>query len=427
MLIRFFSIAVLLIAGVAVGSLVPEVARTFQRIATSVHGGLWVNSSTPERAHAHARDKHAHGHAHGSGEQHDEAPEGIVKLPADRIEAAKIETLPVGKGVLVQRLSVPGTIAPDSNKIARVAAKVVGTVSELRKQLGDIVAKGETVAVLDSREVADAKSEYISAQVNFELQKTLFEREQPLAQAKIIAENQFLRTRNTFTEVQLRGALARQKLAALNLSESEIADLSQRTPALQRYELRSPIGGRIIERLVDLGAPVGGEGQAKEIFVIADLSSVWIEISVPTTDLSGIREGQQVAVSVSSNKSASQGSIVFISPMLNQETRSARVIAAIDNKDMAWRPGSYVTAQVSIEEQPVDVRVPRAALQTIKGEQVVFVRTSEGFEKREVVVGRSDDQAVEIVFGLDPGERIAVTNTFVLKAELGKAEAEHVH
>jgi cobalt-zinc-cadmium efflux system membrane fusion protein len=289
------------------------------------------------------------------------------------------------------------------------------------------VAKGEVVAVLDSREVAEAKSEYISAQVNFELQKTLFEREHPLAQAKIIAENQFLRTRNTFTEAQLRVGLARQKLLALNLREKEIAELSRQTVALQVYELRSPLAGRIVERLVDLGAPVGGEGQAKELYVIADLSSVWIELSIPTGDLSAITEGQQVAISAGANAKPSHGKIVFISPMLNQETRSARVIAAIDNKDMAWRPGSYVTARVSIAEQPVQLRVPRTALQTIKGEQVVFVRTPEGFEKREVALGKGDDQAVEVVFGLDPGESIAVANTFVLKAELGKAEAEHAH
>lgn len=424
MVVRFLCIAVIAALGVAVGSLVPEVTQAVRRMAASIPFVASMSSRAQEPA-KEARGKDGHGH--GPGEQHEEGPEGVVKINPDRIEAAKIEVGPVGKGVLTRRLSVPGTIAPDSNRIARVAAKVVGTVAELKKQLGDTVAKGEVVAILDSREVAEAKSEYISAQVNFELQRTLFEREQPLAQAKIIAENQFLRTRNTFTEAQLRVGLARQKLSALNLSEKEIAELSRQTVSLQRYELRSPIGGRIVERLVDLGAPVGGEGQAKELYVVADLSSVWIELSVPTADLLAIEEGQQVAISVGANTKPSHGKIVFISPMLNQETRSARVIAAIDNKDMTWRPGSYVTAQVSIEEQPVELRVPRTALQTIKGEQVVFVRTPDGFEKREVALGKGDDQAVEVVFGLDPSESIAITNTFVLKAELGKAEAEHAH
>ena len=140
-----------------------------------------------------------------------------------------------------------------------------------------------------------------------------------------------------------------------------------------------------------------------------------------------MREGQAVKVGVGSDGPQADARIVFISPMLNQDTRSARVIASMENKDMAWRPGSFVTAQVTLEEHPVDVRLPRAALQSIKGEQVVFVRTKQGFEKRDVVLGKQDDAAVEVVFGLDPGEEVAVANSFVLKAELGKAEAEHAH
>ena len=200
-----------------------------------------------------------------------------------------------------------GANAPDSNRIARIAAKVVGTVAQLNKQLGDTVAKDEVVAVLDSREVAEAKSEYLAAQVNFELQKTLFERAQPLYQAKVTPENQYLRTKTTFTEAQLRVELARHKLSALNVSEREITELSRQTTSLQRYEIRSPIEGRVVERLVNLGAPVGGEGQAKELYVVADLSSVWIELSVPTADLPTIMEGQPVAISAGANGKVFRG------------------------------------------------------------------------------------------------------------------------
>ena len=100
------------------------------------------------------------------------------------------------------------------------------------------------------------------------------------------------------------------------------------------------------------------------------------------------------------------------------------MIAKIDNKALIWRPGSVVTAGIVIKEEPVDVRVPRAALQTIGGESAVFVRTSDGFQKRAVKIGRSDEEAVEITSGLSAGEEIAVKNTFLLKAELGKGEAE---
>ena len=137
-----------------------------------------------------------------------------------------------------------------------------------------------------------------------------------------------------------------------------------------------------------------------------------------------IAEGQ--AVGIASGRDSGKrgdGRIIFISPLVNPDTRSARVIAQIDNKALIWRPGAVVTAGIVIKEEPVEVRVPRVALQTIGGERVVFVRTPNGFQRRAVTTGRSDEQAVEITSGLSAGEQIAVKNTFLLKAELGKGEA----
>jgi cobalt-zinc-cadmium efflux system membrane fusion protein len=367
------------------------------------------------------------GNAHGHGHE-DHGPEGVVKLSEDQIARARIELADAGKGLLARRVTVPGTVTPDSDRVARVAAKVVGTVAELHKRLGDSVAKGEIIALLESREVADAKSEYLAARVNHELQKTLFEREQALWEKRISAEQQFLRARTVFTEAELKMNLARQKLAALDLSDAEVAALPQQPlAALRRKEIRAPLAGQVVERKVNLGSPVGGEGQENELYVIADLSAVWLDLSVPLAELPNVRTDQPVTVSSAAGTAQERGRIVFISPMLHAETRSARVIASLDNRAMTWRPGSFVTVQITVEEAEADLVVPRSALQTMAGEQVLFVRTPEGFEKREVVLGRTDDQSAEIVFGLDPGETIAVTNTFVLKADLGKSEADHGH
>ena len=372
-----------------------------------------------KRGHAHGHD-HAHGHEHGA--------DGGIKLSSEQISRANIETAPAGKATLIRGVSVPGTVSPDADRIGRVAAKVVGTVAELRKRLGDHVTKGEVIAVLESREVADAKSDYLAAMVHFELQKTLFEREQTLWTAKISAEQQFLRARNAFKEAELRVNVTRQKLSALDLTDAEISALpTQPLAALRLKEIRAPVSGQVVERRVDLGAPVGSEGQEHELYVIADLSHLWIELSVPMADLAAVKDGQPVSIGSGRDASRGDGRIVFVSPLLNPETRSARVIVAVDNKEGTFRPGSFVTATVVVEEREVEMAVPRSALQTIAGEQVVFVRTGEGFEKREVVLGRSDDKHAEVVFGLDPGETIAVTNAFVLKAELGKSEAEHDH
>lgn len=361
------------------------------------------------------------------GHEEAESREGGLRLTAEQISAARIQVAKTSGGGLVRHLTVPGTIVPAADRIGRVAAKVVGTVAEVYKQLGDEVAAGEAVAAIDSREVAEAKSEYLAANVNFDLQKTLFEREQSLFQKSISAEQQFLRARTSFAEVQLRVDLARQKLTALGVPANEIAGLNRQSTALQRYELRAPIGGRIVERLVNLGAAVGGEGQPKELYGIAELSMLWVELAVSPRDLRSVTEGQAIQVSTSGSTERVSGKIVFKSPILNQESRTARVVAEIPNKAAFLQPGAFVTADIILDEQKADILVPKAALQTIGKDQVVFVRVPSGFEKREVVIGRSDARSSEIVFGLDAGEEIAVINTFTLKAELGKAEASHAH
>lgn len=365
-----------------------------------------------------------HEHKPGEKDRQADSDHGI-KMSAEKIAAAKIALVKVGPGALAREVVVPGTIVPDPDRVARIAAKVVGTVSELRKRLGDDVRKDEIVAILESREVAEARSEYIAASVGLKLQETLFERARILFQRQILPEQNFLRDQNALDQARLRAQLARQKLAALHFDEDFAVLDKQAVPNLRLYHLHSPIAGRVVERFVNMGAPVGGEGQAKELYTITDLSGVWVELAVPISDLDKIQPG--LAVSLAGGEKRGAGKIVFISPLIDKETRSARVVGEIENSTNAWRLGAFVTARIVLQQEQVDILVPRKALQTIGGEQVVFVRTADGFEKREVTIGRGDDQAVEIVFGLDASETVATDNSFVLKAELGKAEAENPH
>ena len=178
-----------------------------------------------------------------------------------------------------KRIFVPGSIVPSGDHIARVAVRLLGTVAELRKRLGDPVEAGEVVAVIESREVADAKSEYLGARLVFELQQTLFNRSTRLFEGKVLSENDFLRARTTFEDARVKIETARQKLFALSLTADQIEALPQQpVETLRRQELRAPIAGRIAERRVELGSLVGREGQESELFVIADLSVVWADL-----------------------------------------------------------------------------------------------------------------------------------------------------
>src|SRR6185312_11106649 len=160
-----------------------------------------------------------------------------------------------------------GAIVPDANRVARVAVRLLGTVAELRKGIGDRVERGEIVAVIESREVADAKSEYLAARVTNELQQTLAARLKTLWDSRASPEVEYLRARLAAQDAQIKLDGARQKLFALGMSEAEIGALpDQPVEGLRKQPLRSPISGRVAERRVDLGGLVGREGQESELF-----------------------------------------------------------------------------------------------------------------------------------------------------------------
>ncbi len=380
----------LLVAGLVLGSALPVVAHDEQPVAGAEH--------------------------------HDDA----IKLSERQVEAGKFAVVEVQGGVLSKRISAPGSIVPSGDHIARVAVRLLGTVTELRKRLGDSVQAGEVVAVIESREVADAKSEYLAARLVFDLQQTLFDRSKMLFERKFLSENDFLRARTTFEDARVKHEIARQKLFALSLTEEQIEALPQQpVETLRQQELRAPISGRIAERRVELGSLVGREGLESELFVIVDLSTVWADLAVSPSDLTNIREGQQITITAGTGSEPSPAAIMFTSPLLDKDTRTARVVASVENGAGKWRPGLFITAEIPTDETSRAIVVPKAALQSLKGESVVFVRTTDGFEARKVDVGMQDTRLAEVTKGIAVGERIASANTFILKAELGKAEISH--
>lgn len=347
---------------------------------------------------------------------------GVAKpivLTAEQIAAEKIETARVGPGFLSRRITVPAAIKPDPDRLARVAARVSGVVAELRKRLGASVTRNETIAVIDSREVADAKSEYLAAAVNFDLQTQLFQREKGLFEKKITAEVLFLKAKAAFTEARLRLDLARQKLAALELSEAEIANLPQRPiESLRQKEIHAPMSGRVIERLVNIGQPVTPETQ---LYVLSDLAVVEADLAVPVASLASIQPGQPVTLRTADGRTM-EGVVSVINAMITAETRTGHVIGSFKNPDFALNPGVLLNAEIALARTPVNALAPNTAIQHIHNEPVVFVRTGEGFEARAIKIGDSDGKDTEIIHGVEPGETIAISNTFLLKAEAGKSE-----
>lgn len=351
--------------------------------------------------------------------------EGRVELPPDTVKSQDIGVETAGPGRLKQILELPGEIALNSDKVAHVVPRLAGVVTDVRAHLGDRVRKGDVVAVLDSRELADLRSEYLTELKRVELARATFEREETLWKKKISPEQDYLVSRQALAEADIRAQAAIEKLLALRLSRTDIERLStEPVRALARYEILAPFDGTIIEKHLAVGEAVKEDAT---IFVIADLSMVRVEVTINAKDLAAIKEGHVVTVRSDVTGSQATGRLAHVGSLVGEQTRSAKAHALIPNPDGRWRPGLFVTVHAVEEEATVPIAVKADAIQQFRDWDVVFIQVGNLFEVRPVKLGRRDRERAEVVSGLSAGDRYVSRNSYILKAELEKAGATHDH
>jgi cobalt-zinc-cadmium efflux system membrane fusion protein len=194
--------------------------------------------------------------------------------------------------------------------------------------------------------------------------------------------------------------------------------------SLATFEVRTLIPGTVIAKHVVLGEAVSRE---QEIFVIADLSSVWVDLAVYQRDLQSVAIGQSVNISAGGEQTGTHGVIDYVSPVIDEATRTASARVVLANRDGRWLPGLFVTGEVEVMTTEVQLGVSRSALFRLEGEDVMFVATTDGFAVREVETGRRDREFVEIVSGLETGERYVSRGGFTLLSELRKSDFSGGH
>ena len=193
--------------------------------------------------------------------------------------------------------------------------------------------------------------------------------------------------------------------------------------SLTSYELKSPIAGTVIERQASLGEYVS---EQKPAFVVANLSTVWADFAIPRRDLKRVKIGDIVAIDPEDGSTPIEAKITYLSPVGASETPSAMARAVVANSGHL-RPGLFVTGRLVMAEKPVPLAIQLNAIQTIEGRNVVFVRSGDKFQPREVELGQRDSERAEVLFGVTEGEVYAAKNSFVIKAEIAKSSAAHEH
>ena len=351
--------------------------------------------------------------------------EGRVELSDDAIRASEIGIETAGPMTMRGVLELPGEVALNADKSVHILPRVSGIVSAIRRNQGDAVRRGEIIAVIESRELAEAKRAFIDTAHDLEFERKAFEREEGLWKRKISSEVSYLTQERVFHETGLKHRSARQQLESLGLTDKTLqALLDEPHSALTRYEVRAPIDGVIIEKTIATGQAVAAD---QDLFTIADLSTVWVNVTVYAKDLGVVRVGQKVVVTSEAQGDEAQGRISYLGSLVGGETRAAVARIVLPDPARKWRPGLFVTVTVVHEEVKVPVAVKRDGLQKFRDWDVVFVKVGNLFEARPLELGRQDGGWVEVKSGLKAGEKYAAANSFILKADVLKAGASHDH
>ncbi|WP_416193162.1 divalent metal ion exporter adaptor subunit IhpB [Nitrobacter sp. TKz-YC01] len=214
----------------------------------------------------------------------------------------------------------------------------------------------------------------------------------------------------------------RKRIGDTIAKDDQLASIES-NQSLTVYELKAPIGGTVIDRQISLGEYAS---EQKPSFVVADLSTIWVDLSIYRQDLSRVKTGDQVLIDPDDGAGEIKGTISYVAPVGASDTQTALARVVLPNPNGRLRPGLFVTARLVLAQRKVPVAVNTGAIQTLENKTVVFVREDDDkLEARPVELGDSDQNSVEIRAGISAGEKYVAKNSFVVKAEMGKGEAEH--
>ncbi|MFC1572286.1 efflux RND transporter periplasmic adaptor subunit [Candidatus Eisenbacteria bacterium] len=385
------------------------------------HQELTSETSDEHAGHDHATGDDDHGNEQAADDAHaghdHEDPDAIVMSRAEATQfGIELQTSQVGS--VGQSLTLTGELRINGDRMAHIVPRMPGVVYQVRKKLGDSVTKGEVMAVLESRDLADAKAEYLAALERHELAQAVFEREERLRQQEISSEQEFLDARQVLAEANILLRSARQKLFAMGLTEEQLHSLPTAPDnKLTHLEIRAPFTGTIVEKHITIGEQLSDD---ETVFVVADLSTVWLDLNVHERHLGTLCCTQEVAISVPPADTLAYGTIEYIHPVVDETTRTVLARVQLPNPNQDLRPGTFVSATVTSNAQEGAVVLDRRAIQYLDDAPVIFTYDGAQFKPRRVLLGRDDNLHVEILAGLDAGVTVATEGSFRLKAEIDK-------
>ncbi len=362
---------------------------------------------------------------------------------------AGVEVEPVWEAPVVESVAANGEITYDPTRVARLSARVPGTVWQVTRQVGDRVRQGDVLALVDAADVGRAKADFLQALAQLDWRSQVLAN---LREAKeVVSARQIQEAVAARNEAQIRLLTAQQALANLGLpvQTDELKDLRTEeivarvrflglpaevakaldpaTATANLLPLKAPLDGVVVERGVVAGEVVDS---AKVLFVVADASRMWLTLNVRQEDTEKLALGQPVRFRVGGSAAEIQGSISWISTAVDEKTRTVQVRADLANPDGALRANTFGTGRIILREEPSTVVISNDALHWDGDCHVVFVRDRDFdprkadsllvFHTRKVRPGARTDRYTEMIAGVLPGEIVATRGSGVLRSELLK-------
>lgn len=314
-----------------------------------------------------------------------------------------------------ESLRVPGRIEVDETRFARVGSPVTGRITDLGATVGQDVKRGQVLATVNSTELSTAQLAYLKSLSQRGLAARAAARAQQLVDADVIGTAELQRRQAELVQAEAEVGAARDQLKVLGMPAGAIDKLSDSRTITSVTQIVAGISGTVIERKVTEGQVVQ---PADGVFLVADLSRVWVVADVPEQNAGALRVGESVQAEIPALGSRRvQGTLSFVSPIVSPETRTVRARMELANNEREYKPA--MLASVLIRSAPQKrLTVPVEALVREDNRDYVFVQTADAaFRLREVALGIEHDGRRVVQSGLREGERIVVAGAFHLNNE----------
>lgn len=389
-------------------------------ITVLVSLAIWLSSKKTE--------SEGRGYDKGNAEQSDKdsseeghAEEGEIQLTSQQMVEQGLKVAVASTGLVEKLTTLPGKLVVNTDQQAQISPNFSGYVEQVNVALGQSVQKGQTLAVLILPELIDQQANLRMAQVNLDLARKDYQREQQLWSQGISAKQDYQRAENAYRQAQITVQSSQARLNALGASGNNNG----------RFLIKAPISGVISKKDIVVGENVQ---LADQLFVIENLKDLWLEFNLPNTSNIHLQAGQILNFKTNGSDQNYQAKVQTLNPQADLQTGRLQVRAKVTTQADVLRPNVLVNVFVTDAQAKTALRVQKKALQQVEGKPVVFVIESEEkglvhlkAQPIEVGVSSQDGQWLEVISGLTEGQKYIADGSFLLKSELEKDEAGHGH